>query len=384
MRRRAVIAAAVLAVAVLAAAPGASASKFIQKGIFDDAQILWGNPGKVFPMLKSLKTQLIRVNLYWGGPNGVAKRRPANPTNPNDSAYDWATYDRTVQYASQYGIKVVFSIVATPAWANGGGATNVAPKNALDLGKFAEAAATRYGGSFPGPDGRLLPAVRSWLVWNEPNSPVFLSPQYRKVGGKWVVQSAIDYAKMCNAVVAAVHGTAGGTGKVACGVTGPRGNNAPTQPRASVSPLAFLRAMAAAGATGFDAYAHHPYYGTPKETPSTPPPALRGAKPTAVTLGNFNALVRELARLYGGKMRIWITEYGYQTNPPDSQFGVTYAKQALYLTQAYALAKANPKVDMFLWFLINDEPALDRWQSGLFTASGKKKPLFAVFQKLHG
>jgi hypothetical protein len=374
----------VLAAAVLAAAPGASASKFIQTGLFDDAQILWGNPDKVFPLLKSLNTQLIRVNLYWGGPNGVAKRRPASPTNPNDSAYDWATYDRTVQYASQYGIKVVFSIVGTPAWANGGGAPNVAPKNALDLGKFAEAAATRYSGLIPGPDGRLLPAVRSWLVWNEPNNPLFLSPQYRKVGGKWVIQSAVDYAKMCNAVAVAVHGTAGGTGKVACGVTGPRGNNDPGGDRPSVSPLAFLRAMAAAGAKGFDAYAQHPYYGTPKETPSTSPPAIGGAKPTAVTLGNFNALVQELTRLYGAKMRIWITEYGYQTNPPDLQFGVSYAKQALYLTQAYALAKANPRVDMFLWFLITDEPALDRWQSGLFTASGKKKPIFAVFQKLHG
>ncbi len=373
-----------LAAAVLAAAPGASASKSLQVGLFDDAQILYGNPDKVFPLLKSLNTQLIRVNLYWGGPNGVAKRRPASPTDPNDTAYTWATYDRTVQYAEQYGIKVVFSIVATPSWANGLNGPNVAPKNVLDLGRFAEAAATRYGGFFPGPDGRLLPAVRFWLVGNEPNSPVFLSPQYRKVGGKWVIQSAVVYAKMCNAVVAAVRGTAGGAGKVACGVTGPRGNNAPTQPRASVSPLAFLRAMKAAGAAGFDAYAHHPYYGTPRETPSTPPPLVRGAKPTAVTLGNFGDLGKELTRLYGAKMRIWITEYGYQTNPPDRQFGVSYVKQAAYMKQAYAIAKAHPRVDMFLWFLIADEPALDRWQSGLLTAAGKKKPAFAAFQKLRG
>ena len=393
------MAAAVAAAVALAAAPGASASKSIQTGLFDDAQILWGNPDTVFPLLKSLNTQLIRVNLYWGGPNGVAKRRPKSPTDPNDPAYDWSAYDRTVQYALQYGIKVVFSLFGTPAWANGGAAPNVAPKQMLDLKKFAQAAATRYGGSFPGYDGRLLPAVRSWLVWNEPNNPAFLSPQYRNVGGKyrkvggkyravggrWVIQSAVNYAKMCNAVVAAVRGTAGGTGKVACGVTGPRGNNNPNSSRPSVSPLPFLRAMKAAGATGFDAYAHHPYYGKLQETPSTPPPpGIHGNAPTSVTLGNFGVLVKELKRLYGGRMRIWITEYGYQTNPPDRQFGVSYAKQAAYVKQAYAIARATARVDMLLWFLIADEPRLEGWQSGLFTATGKKKPAFAAFQKLRG
>ena len=386
-----------MAAVILAAAPGASASRIIQPGLFDDAQILFGNPDKVFPLLQTLNTKLIRVNLYWGGPNGVAKRRPASPTDPNDRAYDWSTYDRTVQYANQYGISVVFSIVATPAWANGRKPVNVAPKKMADLGKFTEAAATRYGGLFPGYDGRLLPAVHDWLVWNEPNNPVFLSPQYRNVGGKyrkvdgkyrlvggrWVIQSAVNYAKMCNAVVAAVRGTAGGSGRVACGVTAPRGNNNPNSKRASVSPLAFLRAMKKAGAAGFDAYAHHPYYGTPSETPRTRPPAIRrGVKPTAVTLGNLGDLGKELTRLYGGRMRIWITEYGYQSNPPDRQFGVSYAKQAAYMRQAYAIARANARVDMFLWFLIADEPRLEGWQSGLFTATGKKKPAFAAFQSL--
>ncbi len=227
--------------------------------------------------------------------------------------------------------------------------------------------------------------MRSWLAWNEPNNPRFLSPQYKKVRGKWMIQSAVVYAKICNAVAVAVHGTAGGTGKVACGVTGPRGNNNPSSKRPSVSPLAFLRAMKAAGATGFDAYAHHPYYGKLQETPSTPPPpGIHGNAPTAVTLGNIDVLGKELTRLYGGKMRIWITEYGYQTNPPDRQFGVSYVKQAAYMTQAYAIAKAHPRIDMFLWFLLTDEPRVEGWQSGLLTATGKKKPAFAAFQKLRG
>jgi hypothetical protein len=378
--------AAALAAVVLAAPPTASSSRFLQLGIFDDTQILHGATDAVYKQLSTLGVQTIRVNLWWGGPAGmgVARRKPVNPSNPNDPAYDWGVYDRAVLYAAQYRIKVVFSLLGTPPWANAAKGWNVAPTNVLDLKRFATAAARRYGGTWKGPDGRVLPAVRSWLVWNEPNNPIFLRPQYRRTAAGWRIQSASDYAKMCNATVGAVHLVTLGASKVACGVTGPRGNNNPGSTRASVSPLAFLRAMKLAGATGFDAYAHHPYYGRPTETPaSPPPPGFHGNDPPALTLGNYSLLVREVTRLYGNK-RLWITEYGYQTNPPDRLFGVSFVKQALYLKQAYAIAKANPRIDMFLWFLLRDEVRYDGWQSGLLRASGAKKPSYNAFAKLRG
>ena len=70
-----------------------------------------------------------------------------------------------------------------------------------------------------------------------------------------------------------------------------------------------------------------------------------------------------MTRLYGNK-RIWITEYGYQTNPPDPIFGVSWKKQAAYLTQAFAIARKNPRIDMMLWFLLKDEPNLARLAVG--------------------
>ena len=385
MRSRQLLAAVALATVALVAVPSASASRFIQHGIFDDAQIHYGDPAKVFPTLKTLRTKLIRVNLVWGGAGGVAKRRPTNGANPADPAYDWTAYDRTVNYAAQYGIKVVFSILGTPPWANGAKGVNVVPRSALDLERFATAAARRYGGNFRTAEGRILPPVRQWLAWNEPNNPAFLRPQYVTVKGQPVIQSAIDYAKICNAIVKGVRKTTVGASKVACGVTGPRGNNNPNSSRPAVSPLPFLRAMKKAGAKGFDAYAHHPYYGAPRETPSTPPPpGIHGNAATAITLGNINLLAREVVRLYGNK-RIWITEYGYQTNPPDRIFGVSFANQGRYLTQAYGIAKRHPRIDMFLWFLLRDERrGGEGWQSGLLTASGAKKPSFAAFQKLRG
>jgi len=386
-RRVALVAASLVVATTVAAAPAAEGSRFLQRGIFDDAQIHYGNPDTVFPVLRTLRTQLIRINLVWGGANGVAKRRPANAANPADPAYDWSAYDRTVNYAAQYGLKVVFSIIGTPPWANSAAGVNVVPRSSLDLQRFATAAARRYNGRYPGADGRLLPAVRSWLAWNEPNNPAFLRPQYRQVAGSWVAQSPIDYAKICNAIVKGVSVTTVGASRVACGVTAPRGNNNPNSDRPALSPIAFLRGMKRAGATGFDAYAHHPYYGGPSETPSSPPPTpSRGQAPTAITLGNVDLLIREVTKLYGNK-RIWITEYGYQTNPPDRIFGVTLARQAQYVTESFGIARRHPRIDMMLWFLLRDEARTlieEGWQSGFLTASGTRKPSFAAFQRLAG
>jgi hypothetical protein len=379
------LAAALVASAVglaLCLAPTASASSSLRIGIFDDGMVLYGEPDIVFPLLQKTDTQVVRVNLWWAGPSiRVATRRPKHPADPNDPAYNWDTYDRTVRFATVSGIQPMFSIIGTPPWANNAKGWNVAPTKANDLKQFAKAAQKRYSGKFVNADGVTLPRVGLWLAWNEPNNPVFLKPQYRKVSGKWQIASGRDYARICNAVVQGVK-SVDRKSKVACGATGPRGNNNPNSKRPSVSPVAFLRAMKKGGARGFDAYAHHPYYGSPAETPSTkPPPGKRGQPPTAITLGNFDVLQKEIDRRYGKKMRIWITEYGYQTNPPDKIFGVTFRKQATYLTQAVAWARNNPRVDMFLWFLLTDEERLGGWQSGLMTADGKRKASFRAFQR---
>jgi hypothetical protein len=100
-----------------------------------------------------------------------------------------------------------------------------------------------------------------------------------------------------------------------------------------------------------------------------------------VTLANIGHLTKLLSKLYGNK-KLWITEYGYQTRPPDRLFGVTWAKQAKYLTQAYRIARKNPRITMMLWFLLRDEGRLGGWQSGLFTAAGKKKPAYNAFRRL--
>ncbi len=181
------------------------------------------------------------------------------------------------------------------------------------------------------------------------------------------MQSARDYARICAAIYGGVHATGIASEKVGCGATAPRGNNDPSSSRPSVSPLAFLRAVKTAGLRRFDAWADHPYPGSRFDTP-------------AATLGSVGVLQAELKRLYG-PTRLWITEYGFQTNPPDTLLGVSWAAQAAYLTQAVAIARKNPGIDMLVWFLLKDDPVLAGWQSGLETATGKQKPSFAAFRR---
>ena len=362
------IAASVLAVVCASAA---QASPGLRLGIADGVDTY----PAFYRDLGKLHAQLLRVQLHWGGVSGVVRGRPGNATDPNDPAYNWSGYDSTVLNAAEQGVGIVFTIFGTPPWANGGGPPTRAPTKAVDLRAFAYAAATRYSGTFQRGDGTVLPRVRLWTAWNEPNLPIGLTPQWKRVNGKWVIQSARDYARICNAVVTGIKSTLLVGESVACGDTAPRGNNEPTGSRPTTSPIAFLRAMKIAGATGFDAYAHHPYPSNPSETPVMKPTAS-----TAITFGNINTLAAEVKRLYG-PLPLWLDEYGYQTNPPDGDLGVSPGKQALYLTQAVSIARKNPRVSMLLWFLVRDERRLSGWQSGLETASGRHKPAFVAFAR---
>jgi hypothetical protein len=366
------------------------ASSHLLVGMNDEPDTLYGNPATAFATLKTLKVQVLRVNLYWGGtPWAVANTKPKDATDPGDPAYTWSLYDRLVKYATVNNIKVIFSILFTPSWANGGKSRTVAPTDFTDLENFAYAAAERYSGLWTPPtwqrdptlgiDGTPLPKVGMWTAWNEPNNPIWLSPQYKRVGGKWRIESAYQYARICNAIYDGVHSPALGPladEQVACGVTGPKGNDAPTSKRPSVDPMSFLIAAHGFGMKTFDVYAHHPYADKGSEAPSYVP---TGRDKRRIQLGNINTLLTQITKFYGPK-HLWITEYGYQTNPPDTTpFGISWATQAADMTKAYAIARANPRIDMMLWFLVRDEPNIGGWQSGLETVSGKHKPAWNTF-----
>jgi hypothetical protein len=371
------------AVVGLLSVPAASASPTIKLGILDDAQTL-NAPGPAFAEYQNLGVQVVRITLRW---DQIAPARPAAPADP--ASYDqarWAKYDQAIIQAKAnlpVPIEVFLTILGSPAWANGGRSFQFAPTS-LHLQAFAKAAATRYGGNFPDPNSpsTFLPRVRYWGAWNEPNLHTFLRPQWRRINRRWVSTAPTLYAKICNQVFNGVHGaqTADTLERVACGLTSPRGNNIPGASSPSHTPLLFLRGMKRAGAK-FDVYGHQPY--SLKNSPTWKPSSSH-----MISLGNISLLVQELTRLYG-KKKLWITEYGYETNPPDPQLGVSQATQSNWLKQAFGIAKKHVRIDMFVWFLLRDE--IDRngsafgvpgWQSGLKTFAGNDKLAYAAFKSL--
>jgi hypothetical protein len=369
--RRIALATVLVSAVAAFAAPSADASGNMLVGIYDEPSTI-GRPDWAFPRYRALRVKVLRVNLYWGDLLGVARRRrPENPTNPADPAYDWQVYDRTVKRARANGIQVVFSILFTPRWA--AARRNHAPRRMADLRNFAIAAAKRYSGTYTViPDEDPIPAVRYWMAWNEPNNPVFLTPQFKRVGSRYAAWSPRIYSQMCNAIYSAVK-TVRSANRVACGVTAPRGNNAARSSRPSISPIYFAQGMNRWRAR-YDAFAHHPYYGHRLETP-TSRPTVKGS--TAVLLGNIGDLVRVI-----GRKRLWITEYGYQTRP-ERVFPVSFSQQARYVAQSFSIARRHPRIDMMLWFLLRDDPRIrNGWQSGFFTYRGSRKPSYSAFQRV--
>ena len=333
------LAGAALAVPRAAAAPG------VKYGLTDDAWLLNG-PGTLesrVAQLDRLGVQAVRFTVRWAE---VAGSRPAAPADPADPAYNWGKNDDVLDELRAHGIAVVLQLVGTPGWANGGRSSNVAPTSGTTFADFAAATAHRY------------PWVKRWLIWNEPNQVRWLRPS----------SAAIYTTRLLNPAYVAIHAAIPGA-QVAGGGTAPRGSTG------GVSPVAWIGGMHAAHAR-LDAYAHNPYPLDPKrETP------LHGGcgHCSTVTMATISRLVALVARDFGSA-RIWLTEYGYQSDPPDRFLGVSLALHARYVGEGAYAAYHAPRVDLLIHFLYRDEPDLARFQSGLVSLTNAQKPAFTAFE----
>jgi hypothetical protein len=93
-------------------------------------------------------------------------------------------------------------------------------------------------------------------------------------------------------------------------------------------------------------------------------------------LGKIRRLV---TRLWGARTPLWLTEYAYETDPPQRVRGVSWARQALFIGQSALRVWQQPGATLLIWFLARDESRLAGWQSGLFTTAGVPKPARAAF-----
>ncbi|HET9243792.1 MAG TPA: hypothetical protein VFN99_10120 [Gaiella sp.] len=321
--------------ATLALAAAAAGSPSLRVGVQDDAWLRFG-PGTLeerIEKLDDLGTEVVRLTLVW------------REMEPAQGELDWSSADEVLSGLRRAGITPLVTLWGTPAWANGGRGGNVPPRSARTFATFARAAAERY------------PWVRRWLVWNEPNQRRWLSPP----------SPTLYVTRLLNPAAQAIKDVIP-RATVAGGATAPRGG------RGGTSPVDFIRGMGRAGAR-LDAYAHHPHPLSPAETPSS-----GGCDHCeTISLATLERLLTEARRAFGARTRIWLTELGYQTNPPDRILGVGWGTQARYVAEAQRRAFAATGVDVLIQYLVRDEPSTAAWQSGLETVSGRAKPALNGF-----
>ena len=351
-------------IAALVALPigTAGAANRMPIGFFDDVSFRY-SAARDANLLSAAATgaSVIHTNVSWPA---IAPTRPTTPSNGNDPAYALGNLDDLVFQSGLYGMRVMINITGTPKWANGNQTPNHMPKKLSDLTTFARMLATRY-------DGRHgFGSVGLYSVWNEPNLQLFLTPQY---AGKKIVGPA-NYAKLYKAAYSGIK-AGNPLAQVAIGETSARGRDKPlATASASVAPATFARLLSQVKGLKFAAWAHHPY----PTSPNLPP--LQKVRYPNVTLSTMPQFEQDLKKWFKRTVPVWITEYGHETKPGEPH-GVSTATQAAYAKQALNRAKADPNIQMFIWFTFRDSSG-NPWQSGLELPSGAHKPSYAAFSSI--
>jgi hypothetical protein len=255
--------------------------------------------------------------------------------------------------------------------------------DAAAYGRFMTAAARRYSGTYPDPlrPGQMLPRVRLWQIWNEPNLFVELNPQWRKSGSAWVPASPELYRGLLTAGYDAVKSVAADNKVVTAG-TAPYGeakycdgSSCPAGgPR--IQPARFVRELLCvtggakpkavncrAKPAKFDILAHHPY--------PIGPPGRHAINPDDVVVPDFAKLTTPLKiALKAGNIvpktaskPVWATEMSWDSNPPDPG-GIPAGQQAQYAAGAiYVLWRQG--VRALYWWNLRDDPKGQGYTYGL-------------------
>jgi hypothetical protein len=371
-----------VAVLGLQAAP-AGASK-TQLSLFEDnAHFL--NDGARGPALdeaKSFGVQTVRIAMLWSSvaPGAGSKSRPSfDATDPAAYGSAWAPYDGAINAIKARGMGVMLTVTGpVPKWATKSKRDNLTNPSAAEYQQFMTAVGRRYGG-----------LVDYWTLWNEPQHPKFLKPQFKKVGKRKVAASPLLYRKLFIAGQKGLAASGYGQKPVLFADTSPVGNFQ------SVAPLAFFREALCltrsyhrskkCGKLNIAGVAHHPYT-------KASGPTFRSKNPDDVTIGTLSRMTKAVARAgrAGAIPRgvpTYITEFGVQSRPDP--FAATLDKQATYIGIAERQAYENRSIASYSQYLLMDEAAtkggsaLSRYsgfQSGIRLANGKNKPSYDAYR----
>jgi hypothetical protein len=356
----------------------------------DDALLTRGSSPRVAAVLETVRrlgVDWIRATARWSAiaPSPRSRRAPTFDAGDPDAypAAGWQPLDRLAHLAARRRLRLMIDVAGPPPrWASGPGGGDAGA-----YGRFAAAVAQRYSGRVRG-----LPAAAAFAVWDEPNSPAGLRPQWLRRSGRWIVASADRYRAMVYAAYPAIKRSAPRS-LVLLGNTSPTGPARPRGTNSAVAPLRFVRALAcvsprdaplrAGGCARFrplpgDGWAHQPYAGT--AAPWRRDPHLDDAPISG--LGRLASLLRRLraqARLERA-MPVYVSAFGYRTDPPDPDRSVGLYRQARWLGEAEWIAQRTTGARGFAQAPLRDPPPGSRAPgSGLELPGGTPKPAMAAF-----
>jgi hypothetical protein len=412
-----------LALPLAAHTAPAAANPNIQLSIMmDDNQLLYaGSTAREAAMqrMKALGVDYVRVTVLWRYlAAGMKPRNRRHGDRPKAyRARNWDLYDALVRAGRHYGIGIYFNVTGPgPRWFMG-----TPPKserkyadtwkpNPRAFGDFVKAVGRRYSGSYhdENEDHLKLPRVRFWSIFNEPNQAGWLTPQYKGTT-PW---SPVMYRDLWYYGRRGLNQSGHKKDVVLIGETAPLGNSN-TNAGSPVYPKRFITEFFCTNLNGdplhgssasrrkcrslkritpldYTAWAHHPY--TKKIAPTK-----RDRSRLSITMANIGELGTLLDRIkvkragLAAANLIALTEFGYETNPPDPFSGISLAKQAEYINIGDHIAYSEPRVIANTQFLLRDGKGISQYsksdkrhwfnyQSGLFTAKGKAKPAAVAYR----
>ncbi len=350
------------------------------------------NPGSrasTFRQLEHLGVKALRVELYWYdvAPNPTSASTPSvDLTSP--ASYNWSLYDPVLAEAQRLHWPVLLTVTSpVPRWATSNHkAPYVTRPDDKDFQEFMTALARHYGSS----------EVSTYAIWNEPNHPAFLQPQFSSSGAP---TSPRIYRGLYQAAYAGLQAAGLQHPSILFGETAPTGYDRIANVRREgvlhdVAPLAFMRdalclnahyvKSPSCGPLQMSGYAQHAYT-------IASGPFFSWPEADSITIASLGRLSRALdlaARRHAipAHLPIYLTEFGVQSKPNKYE-GVSVAQQAEYQAISERIAYANPRVAAFSQYLLKDDPVGGRpgssvhggrvgFQTGLEYVSGAHKPLY--------
>jgi len=355
----------VLTAAIVSALALAGSASAMDVGVVDDYGVAPANSSTFFDSLGALGMRENRITITWD---------PAVPTTIERQQ----ALELYLPFASLRGIRVVFAV--SPARANSITANPAAP------GQYA---------AFLAHLARTFPTVKDYVVGNEPNQPRFWQPQFRRAAAV----SPTAYYSLLARSYDALKAVDPSITVIGVGLS-PRGNDQPNAgDNVSVSPVRFISGLGKAYRSSrrrapiMDELAFHPY---PDRDMDGLMKGYRWPNAGVPDLGRIKQAFWDAFRgtrqpTFGegrsrGRVAFRLDELGWQVGIPPASAGAyfgfesvrptTEATQSGIYAQAIRYLACDASVRSVLFFLLRDEPDLERWQAGLIRADGSPRSSF--------